>query len=85
MESAGQRSAGIWGRASTWGLLLPLLYFALDGVSPFFNSPTVLRAVSTASEGVAIGERLVKLCMFVLCMIFVVQRHQEVCRLSMQM
>jgi O-antigen ligase len=85
MESPAARSASIWSRASTWGLLLSLLYFALDGVSPFFNSPTALRAVGTVSEGGVLGERLVKLCMFVLCMIFVAQRHQAVRRLSMQM
>jgi exopolysaccharide production protein ExoQ len=85
MESPAARSASIWSRASTWGLLLPLLYFALDGVSPFFNSPTALRAVSTSSESGVLGERLGKLCMFVLCMIFVAQRRQAVRRLSMQM
>ena len=66
-------------------LLLPLLYFALDGVSPFLNSPTALRAVGTISEGGVLGERFGKLLMFVLCMLFVVQRHQAVRRLSMQM
>jgi exopolysaccharide production protein ExoQ len=77
--------AGMWSRASTWGLLLVLLYFALDGVSPFFNSPTALRAVATSSDGWVLGERLSKLCMFVVCMIFVAQRRQAVRRLSMQM
>jgi exopolysaccharide production protein ExoQ len=75
----------MWSRASTWGLLLVLLYFALDGVSPFVNSPTALRAVATSSEGWILGERVSKLCMFVLCMIFVAQRRQAVRRLSMQM
>jgi exopolysaccharide production protein ExoQ len=85
MESPAARSASIWSRASTWGLLLPLLYFALDGVSPFFNSPTALRAVGTVSEGGVLVERLSKLLMFVLCMIFVAQRRQAVRRLGMQM
>ena len=84
-ESAAAESAGIWSRASTWGLLLLLLYFALDGVSPFVNGPTALRAVATSSEGGVLGERLSKLWMFALCMIFVAQRHQAVRRLSMQM
>jgi exopolysaccharide production protein ExoQ len=84
-ESATPKSAGIWNRASTWGLLLLLLYFALDGVSPFVNAPIALRAVATSSEGGVLGERLSKLWMFVLCMIFVAQRHQSVRRLSMQM
>jgi O-antigen ligase len=75
----------MWSRASTWGLLLVLLYFALDGVSPFVNSPTALRAVATSSDGWILGERVSKLCMFVLCMIFVAQRRQAVRRLSMQM
>jgi O-antigen ligase len=85
MQSPAAESASIWSRASTWALLLPLLYFALDGVSPFLNSPTALRAVGTVSEGGVFGERLGKLLMFVLCMIFVAQRHQAVGRLSMQM
>jgi O-antigen ligase len=84
-QSPAAESASIWSRASTWGLLLPLLYFALDGVSPFLNSPTALRAVGTISEGGVLGERFGKLLMFVLCMIFVAQRHQAVRRLSMQM
>jgi exopolysaccharide production protein ExoQ len=83
--SAGIAPSGIWSRASTWGLLLLLLYFALDGVSPFVNAPTALRAVSTTSESGVLGERLGKVWMFVLCMIFVAQRHQAVRRLSMQM
>ncbi len=85
VESAAAEPAGMWSRASTWGLLLVLLYFALDGVSPFVNSPTALRAVATSSEGWILGERVSKLCMFVLCMIFVAQRRQAVRRLSMQM
>jgi exopolysaccharide production protein ExoQ len=85
MERAAAPSAGIWSRASTWGLLLLLLYFALDGVSPFVNAPTALRAVATSSEGGIIGERLTKLGMFVICIIVVAQRRQVVCRLSMQM
>ena len=83
--AAGVARSGIWSRASTWGLLLLLLYFALDGVSPFLNAPTALRAVATSSEGGVLGERLSKLWMFLLCMIFVVQGHQAVRRLSMQM
>jgi exopolysaccharide production protein ExoQ len=85
MESPAAESASIWSRASTWGLLLLLIYFALDGVSPFLNAPTALRAVATSSEGGALGERLSKLWIFVLCMIFVALRRQAVCRLSMQM
>ena len=85
MDKAATPSTGIWSRASTWGLLLLLLYFALDGVSPFVNAPTALRAVATSSEGGVLGERLSKLWMFVVCMIFVAQRRQAVRRLSMQM
>ena len=85
MERVAAPSAGIWSRASTWGLLLLLLYFALDGVSPFVNSPTALRAVATGSEGGILGERLIKLWMFVICMIVVTQRRQAVRRISMQM
>lgn len=85
IEGGAAQSSDIWSRASTWGLLLVLLYFALDGVSPFVNAPTALRAVATSSEGGVLGERLSKLWMFVLCMMFVAQRHQAVRRLSMQM
>ena len=58
----------IWGHASTWGLLLLLLYFALDGVSPFVNEPTATRAVATSSAGGVLIDRLSKLLMFVACM-----------------
>jgi exopolysaccharide production protein ExoQ len=85
VQSPAAESASIWSRASTWGLLLPLLYFALNGVSPFLNFPTALRAVGTVSEGGVLGERFGKLLMFALCMLFVAQRHQAVRRLSMQM
>jgi exopolysaccharide production protein ExoQ len=85
MAGTVAESAGIWSRASTWGLLLVLLYFALDGVSPFVNAPTAMRAVSTSTEGGVLGERLSKLVMFVICLIFAVQRRQAVRRLSMQM
>ncbi len=84
-ESPAARLASVWSRASTWGLLLLLLYFALDGVSPFFNSPTALRAVGTSSEGGALGERLGKFLIFGLCLVFVVQQHHAVRRLVMQM
>jgi O-antigen ligase len=75
----------IWSRASTWGLLLLLLYFAVAGVSPFVNEPTAMRAVATSSAGGALIERLSKLLICVACLIFAVQRHQSVCRLSMDM
>jgi exopolysaccharide production protein ExoQ len=75
----------MWSRASTWGLMLVLLYFALDGVSPFVNSPTALRAVATSSDGWVLGERISKLFMFVVCMLFVARRRQAVRRLSKQM
>ena len=65
--------------------MLLLLYFALDGVSPFVNSPTALRAVATSSEGGILGERVIKLLMFVICMMVVAHRRQAVRRLSMQM
>jgi O-antigen ligase len=80
-----QESGNIWSRASTWSLLLLLLYFAVAGVSPFVNDPTATRAVATTSAGSALVERLGKLLIVVVCMIFVVQRHQAVRRMSMQM
>jgi exopolysaccharide production protein ExoQ len=80
-----EESDNIWGRASTWCLLLLLLYFALAGVSPFVNDPTAMRAVQTSSAGGALVERLSKLLIAVACMIFVLQRHQSVRRMSMQM
>lgn len=80
-----ERSEKIWSRASTWSLLLLLLYFAVAGVSPFVNDPTATRAVATSSASGALFERLSKLLIVVVCMIFVVQRHQSVRRMSMQM
>src|SRR5579862_4535528 len=70
----------IWSRASTWGLLLLLIYFALDGVSPFVNEPIATRAVATGSAGGVLMERLGKLLICAACMVFAVQRHQSVRR-----
>ena len=81
----GRRARTIWSRASTWGLLLLLIYFALDGVSPFINEPTAMRAVATSSAGGVLMERLSKLLICAACLIFALQRHRSVCRLSMQM
>ena len=55
MESPAAESASIWSHASTWGLLLLLLYFALDGVSPFVNDPTATRAVATVPRAGFLG------------------------------
>ncbi len=84
-ESPAEESVNIWVRASTWGLLLLLLYFALDGVSPFVNEPTATRAVATGSAGGVMVDRLTKLVMFLFCMLFALHRHHSVRRLSMQM
>jgi exopolysaccharide production protein ExoQ len=83
-ERTDQGSGSIWGHASTWGLLLLLLYFALDGVSPFVNEPTATRAVATGSAGGVLFERVSKLLISVACMAFALQRHASVRRLSMQ-
>ena len=83
--SPSEEPGTIWGRAATWGLLLLLLYFAVAGVSPFVNEPTAMRAVATSSAGGALMERFSKLLICVACLIFAVQRHQAVCRLSMHM
>jgi exopolysaccharide production protein ExoQ len=80
-SSAGTTS--LWSRASTWGLLLPLLYFALDGVSPFVNGAASMRAVSTG--GSALWDRLNNVLILGGCMIFVIRRHHAVLRLSGQM
>jgi exopolysaccharide production protein ExoQ len=84
-ESPVSEPGSIWSHVSTWALLLLLLYFALDGVSPFVNEPTATRAVATSSAGGVLTDRLGKLLMFAFCMIFAMQRHQSVRRLSMQM
>ncbi|WP_213805071.1 O-antigen ligase family protein [Granulicella sp. dw_53] len=73
-----------WGRASTWGLLAPLLYFALDGVSPFVNGGTAMRAVMTSSAGGAIIDRLGNILIFAACMFFVIRRHESIRRLSLK-
>jgi exopolysaccharide production protein ExoQ len=80
-----ENAGNIWSRASTWCLLLLLLYFAVDGVSPFVNSPTAIRAVLTSSAAGALWDRLTKLLIFAACVSFSVKRHQSVRRLSMQM
>ncbi len=84
-QETGNQPDSIWSYASTWALLLILLYFALDGVSPFVNEPTATRAVATSSAGGVLTDRLSKLLMFAACMIFAMQRHRAVRRLSMQM
>ena len=84
-QETGNEPGSIWSYASTWALLVILLYFALDGVSPFVNEPTATRAVATTSAGGVLIDRLSKLLMFAACMIFAVQRRQTVRRLSMQM
>jgi exopolysaccharide production protein ExoQ len=83
-ERADKGSGSIWGSASTWGLLLLLLYFALGGVSPFVNEPTATRAVATSSAGGVLFDRVSKLVIFLACMAFALQRHASVRRLSMQ-
>jgi exopolysaccharide production protein ExoQ len=83
-ERADPGSGSIWSHASTWGLLLLLLYFALDGVSPFVNEPTATRAVATGSAGGVLIERVSKLLISVACMGFAIHRHASVRRLSMQ-
>jgi exopolysaccharide production protein ExoQ len=80
-----QTSTHLWSRLSTWSLLLLLLYFALNGVSPFVNDPTATRAVATSSEGGVFFERISKLLIFAACMIFVSQRGQLVGRLSVRL
>src|SRR5258705_12540997 len=59
-----------WSRASTWALLLPLLYFALDGVSPFVNSGTAMRAVQTSSSSGVFFDRFSNILIFGVCMMF---------------
>jgi exopolysaccharide production protein ExoQ len=79
----GEDSKEIWRRPSTWGLLLLLLYFALAGVSPFINEPVSTRIVATGSAGGVFFDRITKLLSISACMIFALQRHQSVRRLSM--
>jgi O-antigen ligase len=81
----GNEPGSIWTHAFTWALLIILLYFALDGVSPFVNEPTATRAVATNSAGGVLTDRLSKLLMFTACIILAMQRHRTVRRLSMQM
>ena len=70
-------------RASTWGLMLPLLYFALDGVSPFVNGPASMRAVSTG--GSALMDRLNNVLILGGCMILVIRRYRSVLQLCEHM
>jgi exopolysaccharide production protein ExoQ len=83
-QERAEGSQSIWGHASTWGLLLLLLYFTLDGVSPFVNEPTATRAVATGSAGGILFERVSKLLIAVACVAFALHGHASVRRLSMQ-
>jgi exopolysaccharide production protein ExoQ len=83
--TTAEEPENIWTRASTWGLLLLLLYFALGGVSPFVNAPIVTRVVATSSAGGVLVDRLSKVISILGCMFFVLQRHQHVRRLCVQM
>jgi exopolysaccharide production protein ExoQ len=65
--------------------MLLLVYFALDGVSPFANNPVAMRTVATVSAGGIVVDRVTKLLVFLACMLFVVKRQSAVRRLSMQM
>jgi O-antigen ligase len=84
-EPAVEAASSIWEHASTWGLLLLLLYFALDGISPFVNEPTATRAVATGSTGGVLFDRVSKLFMFLACMAFALQRQASVRRLCRHM
>lgn len=84
-ESVADAPNDFWSRASTWGLLVPLLYFALDGVSPFVNGDTSLRAVSTSSAGGVLMDRLSNFLIIGSCMLFVVRHHVAVKKMSSQM
>jgi O-antigen ligase len=83
--STAETATPFWSRASTWALLLPLLYFALDGVSPFVNSGVAMRAVLTSSSGGVLMDRLTNVLIFAGCMLFVIRRHHSVSALSLQM
>jgi exopolysaccharide production protein ExoQ len=90
MHEAAKRSTdrfegtnGLWSRVSTWALLLPLLYFALDGVSPFVNGAASMRAVSTG--GSVLLDRLNNGLIVAGCLLFVVRRHHAVRLLCGQM
>jgi exopolysaccharide production protein ExoQ len=75
-------SVSLWARLSTWALLLLLLYFALDGVSPFVNEPTATRAVATSSAGGVLVDRASKLVIFAFCITLALQQRQLVLQLS---
>ena len=75
-------AANLWARVSTWALLLLLLYFVLDGVSPFVNEPTATRAVATSSAGGALVDRTSKLLIFAACIILAFPQRRLVLKLS---
>ena len=80
-----QPPSGQWRQASTWVLLLLWIYYALNGISPFVNEPTAMRAVATSSGQSIAFERLSKLALFLVCMAFVIRRRQSVLRIATQM
>jgi exopolysaccharide production protein ExoQ len=83
--TTAEEPENIWTRASTWGLLLLLLYFALAGISPFANSPIATRVVATSSAGGVLVDRLGKLIITLGCLLFVLKRHEQVRRLCTRM
>jgi exopolysaccharide production protein ExoQ len=80
-----ERPGSQWRRTSTWVLLAVWVYYALNGVSPFVNEPTVMRAVATSSGESVAFERLSKLVLFLVCMAFVIRRRQSVRGMAGQM
>jgi exopolysaccharide production protein ExoQ len=84
-QSSVEAPRRIWGSASTWGLVLLLLYFAVDGVSPFSNSPVATRAVATESAGGTMVERISKFLIFGICMLVAAGRWSAVRRLCVRM
>jgi exopolysaccharide production protein ExoQ len=74
-----------WGKASSWSLVLLLTFFALAGVSPFSNAPIAMRTVTPESSGDVASERLAKLIVMVLCLLFAGSRWSAVRRFAAQM
>lgn len=83
-EAGTECRSSLWGNASTWGLMLLLVYFALDGVSPFVNEPTATRVVATTSAGGILFDRLSKLLMCAGCLYFALRRYSLVGQMCQQ-
>lgn len=74
----------IWGFVSTWGLLVVLLYFAVNGVSPLQNGLVSMRMAATASAGMSI-DTVNNILVVAACSLLVLKELRAIGSLSLKM